>query len=173
MTNPCHISLMVLVVLLLGDNSSDRMRWLHTVYGGSLFGAFAALVIPHLENLNLAEIVAFFGEHSLIWPLGPLILYRRYGFRAPGWRDTLVGFGCYILYHIIVLVPICRLTKINVNFQLCPSPEEWFLSFGYHYYAIEVINLGIIAYVIRLVTFCYCYIFIGRWVTPQPKLKPQ
>ena len=48
MTNPCHISLLTLVVLLLGDNSSDRMRWLHTVYSGSLFGAFAALVIPHL-----------------------------------------------------------------------------------------------------------------------------
>jgi len=60
MTNPCHISLLVLLVLLLGDNSSDRMRWLHTVYGGSLFGAFAALVIPHLEGLDVVEIIAFF-----------------------------------------------------------------------------------------------------------------
>ena len=70
----------------------------------------------------MVEVAAFFAEHVLIWPLGPLILYRRYGFTVPGWRDHLVGFGCYILYHIIVLVPLCRATMVNINFQLCPSP---------------------------------------------------
>ena len=69
------------------------------------------------------EILAFFGEHILIWPLGPLILYRKYGFSFPGWKDHCTGKGVFYLYHFVVLVPLSRWTKISINFMLCPSPE--------------------------------------------------
>ena len=36
---------------------------------------------------------------------------------------------------------------------------------------IEVINLGVIAYFIRLVTFCYCYMAIGHWSRDKTKAK--
>ena len=48
MLNPCHLTLMFLLLLLTGDNTSDRMKWLHVVYTGFLFCPFAALVLPHL-----------------------------------------------------------------------------------------------------------------------------
>lgn len=48
MLNPCHITFLMLLILLIGDNISYKMRWLHTAWTGWLFGGFAALVIPHL-----------------------------------------------------------------------------------------------------------------------------
>jgi hypothetical protein len=122
MANPCHVSLLMLLVLLRGNNNSPAMRWLHTAYSGWTLGAFAALLIPHLEGLDLLEQGVFFAEHYLIWPLGPLILYRRYGWGLPGWRDHFTAFGTFLLYHLVFLVPLGRWTKVSINFQLCPSP---------------------------------------------------
>ena len=70
------------------------------------------------------EIVAFFGEHYLIWPLGPLILYRRYGFAFPNWYNHLTAYGFTQLYHQLFLIPLGWMTKVSINFMLCPSPME-------------------------------------------------
>ena len=100
------MSLLLFLILLVGDNTSKTMKWIHTAYSGCLFGAFAALLIPHLEGLSYMEMIAFFGEHILIWPLGPLVLYRKYGYSFPGWKDHCTGKGVFFLYHFLNLVSI-------------------------------------------------------------------
>jgi hypothetical protein len=50
MLNPCHVSLVIMLVLLRAeDNSSLRMRWLHTAWTAWLLGPFGAIAWPHLE----------------------------------------------------------------------------------------------------------------------------
>jgi len=47
--NPCHITLALMLFLLITkDNSTTFMRKMHTAWTAWLFGAFAALAIPHL-----------------------------------------------------------------------------------------------------------------------------
>jgi hypothetical protein len=48
MLNPCHVSIVMLLILLRGDNSSPAMRKLYIASTGWIFGIFAALIIPHL-----------------------------------------------------------------------------------------------------------------------------
>lgn len=122
--NPCHITFLMLLILLVGNNASNKMRWLHSAWTGWLFGGFAALAIPHLEGLSALEAFTFFAEHLLIWPLGPLLLNRRYGYLKPTVFNNFPSFGTIIFFHFLILVPVCRLTKANVNFMLCPSPAE-------------------------------------------------
>lgn len=51
--NPCHITLAFLVIFLFAkDNTSVLMRQMHTAWSGWLFGAFAALLFPHLEDID-------------------------------------------------------------------------------------------------------------------------
>ena len=120
--NPCHVSLTLLLVLLKGDNSKYWMKWVYAAYTGWLFGAFAALLLPHLEGLNVMEIVAFFTEHTLIWPIGPLLLYRRYGTLRPTWKNHLTTYTTILLFHLLIIIPVNRILKVNINFQSCPSP---------------------------------------------------
>lgn len=46
--NPCHVALIMQLILMLGDNSSLSMRRLHNIWNGWLFGPLGALLIPHL-----------------------------------------------------------------------------------------------------------------------------
>lgn len=157
MLNPCHVTFLMFLVLLMGNNTSYKMRWMHTAWTGWLFGGFAALVIPHLEGLSLIEAVSFFFEHLLIWPLGPLLLNRRYGYVKPTLANNFPSYGTMILFHLLILVPVCRLTKANINFQLCHSPAQpLYPSFGYHYYSLEIINLFLICLIIRWVSYFIC-----------------
>lgn len=51
--NPCHVALAMLLVLLIGDNSSLAMRRLHSAWTAWLFCPFSALVLPHLEEISI------------------------------------------------------------------------------------------------------------------------
>jgi hypothetical protein len=52
--NPCHITLLMMLVLLRAeDNSSPFMRKLHSIWTAWLFGAFGALYFPHLEDVSI------------------------------------------------------------------------------------------------------------------------
>lgn len=135
--NPCHITFLMLLILLVADNTSSKMKWLHTAWTGWLFGGFAALVIPHLEDLSLLEAITFFAEHLLIWPFGPLLLHRRYEYMKPTLLNHATAYGNILLYHMAFLAPFCRLTKSNINFMICHSPAEpFFDGFGYHYFSL-------------------------------------
>ena len=121
--NPCHIALLMLLFLLKArDNSTLFMRRFHSLWTGWWIGGLAGFLFPHLEDISNFQISLFFTEHALIWPLGPLITYRRYGFIKPTLKIGLITFGTFIIYQLAILVPVCRSLKVNINFALCHSP---------------------------------------------------
>jgi hypothetical protein len=136
--NPCHITLLIMLVLLRAeDNSRPFMRKLHAVWTAWLFGAFGALYFPHLEDVSLGEFLLYYIEHVIIWPMGPIILHRRYGMFMPGFKDNWASFGTFGAHQTLILVPLGRWLKVNLNFALCHSPAEpFFPPFGYHYFTI-------------------------------------
>ena len=81
----------------------------------------------------------------------------------PTLRSHWAAFGFFLLYHLVFLVPLGRMTKVSINFMLCPSPSEWFGDYGHHYFLMEILNLGVVSYAIRMVTFCYCWVIFGLW----------
>jgi hypothetical protein len=51
--NPCHITLLMMIILLKTNNTSSTfMKRMHTAWSALVFGAFAALLIPHLEGVS-------------------------------------------------------------------------------------------------------------------------
>ena len=65
---------------------------------------------------------------------------------------------------MLPLVMISRALKVNLNFSLCHSPAEpFFDDYGYHYFLIEIFNVCLIAYAVRMVT--YLYVEALNWMT--------
>ncbi len=59
--NPCHISLVLMLILLAAeDNSSLNMRRLHTAWTAWLLGPFGAIAWPHLEDVSTFEFVLYY-----------------------------------------------------------------------------------------------------------------
>jgi hypothetical protein len=59
--NPCHITLIFELILLAAkDNTNVFLRRLHVAWSAWLFGAFAALILPHLEEIDVFEFVLYY-----------------------------------------------------------------------------------------------------------------
>jgi len=122
--NPCHIALTMLLVLLkTEDNTSVAMKRLKVAFNAWLFCPFCALVLPHLEEISIYEFLLYYIEHFIILPIGPLVLLRRYGNHWPSLKVHAASYGTIISYQTLLLVPISRWFKVNLNFALCHSPE--------------------------------------------------
>lgn len=90
----------------------------------------------------------------MIVPIGPLILKRRYGFIRPGFTNQITSFSSLIFYQLLVLTPVSRMTKANLNFTLCHSDADFlFSSLGYHYYMAGVVNLNFLSFICRWITY--------------------
>jgi hypothetical protein len=113
------------------------------------------------------EFVLYYVEHLIILPIGPIVLYRRYGFPKPSLKNHLCGYGTFIAFHMLLLVPISRFLKVNLNFALCHSPDEPFYpNFGYNYVLLEIFNVCAIAFLVRFATYFYVKGFfqMGKFV---------
>lgn len=85
--------------------------------------------------------------------MGPLILYRRYKFIMPNFKNQMTSFSTMVIYQLVVLVSIGLLTTVNLNFSLCHSPADPFYQYvGYHYFTGAVLLLNFLS-------------FLGRWIT--------
>ena len=95
----------------------------------------------------------YYFEHILIIPIGPWLLYRRYKLLRPNFKNQMASFGTKVIYQVGVLLPLCLITTVNLNFALCHSPADPFYPYiGYHYFPAAVIVLNVIS-------------FLGRWIT--------
>jgi hypothetical protein len=122
--NPCHVALFLMLFLLgAEDNSSIFMRRFHTAWTAWLLGPFGAITWPHLEDISTFEFVLYYVEHLVILPIGPLVLHRRYGNTFPAFKNQIASFGTILAFQTLVLMPISRALKVNLNFTLCHSPE--------------------------------------------------
>jgi len=70
----------------------------------------------------MGEYILYYVEHIIILPLGPLVLYRRYGIVRPSFKNQIASFGSIAIYQLTVLMLVGRWFKINLNFALCHSP---------------------------------------------------
>ena len=90
----------------------------------------------------------------MIVPFGPIILSSRYGFIKPGFINQITSFSSLVLYQVLVLTPMSRMTKANLNFTLCHSDADFLYPLlGYHYYTAGVINLNWLSMVCRFLTY--------------------
>jgi hypothetical protein len=146
----------MLILLIARDNTNIHIRRLHIAWTAWLLGPFGALAFPHLEDITMFEAVLYFVEHLIILPIGPLVLYRRFGNCRPGFKNQIASFSTLLAFQTLVLVSISRALKVNLNFSLCHSPQEpYFADYGYHYFTIEIFNTCLITFAVRLVAYLY------------------
>lgn len=171
MLNPCHVALLLMLVLLrVKDNSGVLARRLHLAWTAWLLGPFGALAWPHLEEISMFEFVLYFVEHLVILPIGPMVLARRYGNTFPNLRNHLAAYSTFLVFQLLMLTPLSRLYRVNLNFTLCHSPSEpFFEDYGYHYYPIEIFNVCWISYAVRL--FSYLSVRAYSWLADRLGLK--
>jgi hypothetical protein len=120
----------------------------------------------------MLEFVLYYVEHLVILPIGPLVLRRRYGNMLPKFKNQVAAFGTILAFQMLVLMTTSRALKVNLNFTLCHSPAEpFFDDYGYHYYTIEIFNVCLIAYAVRLTTYLYveAFYWVGGLLTGSKK----
>ena len=90
----------------------------------------------------------------MIIPVGPLVLYPSYGMVKPKIKNQMCAFATMVIYQLLVLAPVGRLTQVNLNFALCHSPAD--PSFEYirhHYFPTAMIVLNIISAIARYIIY--------------------
>ena len=163
--NPCHISILGVIVLCIAP-STRKMRKIHSMWTSWLFGATLAVLIPHLNGIGEFEKILYFVEHLIIVPVGPIILYRRYGALRPTLTNQFACFCSLALYQTAVLFPLSYLTKVNLNFALCHSPgDPLYPVFGKYYFFPAMFYLNFASYLARW--FYYFLVYPLRYVWKQ------
>lgn len=67
-----------------------------------------------------------------------------------------------VLYQLLVLLPWCLLTKVNLNFALCHSPADpSFEHIKHHYFTAAVMALNIFSFIGR--NICYVILLPLSW----------
>jgi hypothetical protein len=67
----------------------------------------------------------------------------RYGLTTPTITSQIFGFSTMTIYQYVVLTPVSRFSKVNLNFALCHTPADpGFDMFGYHYFFYGFMYLG-------------------------------
>lgn len=136
---------------------------MHTAWSAWLYGAILALLVPHLDGVTYSGILIYYYEHLLIMPIGPLLLYRRYGFTMPNIVNQISSYATMCLYQLLMLAPIGRITMVNLNFALChTSADPSYSLFGYHYFTFMAMFLCVVSAVARWIAWAYVRIIYGK-----------
>ena len=171
--NPCHLSCLGVIVMCL-KSSTSTMRTFHTMWTSWIFGAALALSVPHLNGVSEVEIYLYYLEHYLIVPIGPVILYRRYGFLQPTVKNQLAAFSSMVCYQLSILFILSITTKVNLNFVLCHSPGDPFYPYlGHWYFPFSVYYLNFASWLFRYFLFIFLSPLKLFWKNPESEpIKP-
>lgn len=163
--NPCHVSVLGVIVLCVAP-STTLMRKVHSMWTAWLFGATLALLVPHLNGIGQFEIWLYYIEHLVIVPIGPIVLFRRYGALRPTFANQFACFSSLAFYQLLVLFPLSYLTKVNLNFALCHSPgDPLYPVFGLYYFFFAMYYLNFASYLARW--FYYFLVYPLRYIWKQ------
>ena len=161
MLNPCHITILIQIYLMMNKNTKFNTM-IYTAWTGWLFGPYMATFIPHLNGIDEFEILLYFVEHLAIIPCGYLILNYRYGFPTPTLKNHLPAFSTIALWQFWVLVPFSRTNMVNLNFALCHSPADpSFDVVGPYYFVVCTLFLNFFAYLFRWLSWIQIKIVYG------------
>ena len=83
-----------------------------------------------------------------------MLLYRRYGYSVPTFKNHMCAFGTLGIYQLAVLANTSIATKVNLNFALCHSHADPLQPFfGYHYIMAAPAYLNFNSYLCRWVHY--------------------
>ncbi len=55
-------------------------------------------------------------------PLYLLVRHNGAALRAARWHDATLGIWSMFVYHFVFALPVGLVTRVNLNFMLCPTP---------------------------------------------------
>ena len=161
MFNPCHITIMATIYLMVSKNTKGNIA-IWTAWSGWLFGPYMATFIPHINGINEFEVFLYYFEHLAITSFWYLILNRRYGFLKPTLKNHLAAFSKIAFYQFLVLAPLSRMNMVNLNFALCHSPADpSYEVIGPYYFIVCALFLSVFSFLIRWASYLQIKVVYG------------
>ena len=97
-----------------------------------------ALLFPVLDTYSQPfEVEMYWIQHGMMH-LVPILLAIPENISPPAVNDVtypLLSYSIFFLYHFIILQPIAVMTGVNLDFILCPAPNDPFAGQNYIFHA--------------------------------------
>ncbi|KAG0371281.1 TMEM164 family-domain-containing protein [Gamsiella multidivaricata] len=121
---PCHMSAMMLIIILAGPKSKKWPHILLNVYFHIMWGTMLALLSPDLRDYDLFfEIENFYIEHYLLLFVPFYMIWsNRYVIWPVSIDVAFMSFSLFALYHSFILSSMALLRGQNLNYLLMPPP---------------------------------------------------
>jgi len=127
--SPCHV-VTALQVYLMAAPPSAFTGVVFETHLGLLNGAVAALLFPVLDTYVMpGEVELFWAQHIAMLLVPPLLAVQGGPFSAPMVGElgmALLSYAVFLLYHLLILQPVALLTRVNLDFVMCPAPNDPF-----------------------------------------------
>ncbi|KAF8924125.1 TMEM164 family-domain-containing protein [Dissophora ornata] len=164
---PCHMSAMLLIVILSGPKNKKWPHILLNIYFHIMWGTMLALLAPDLRDYNLFfEIENFFIEHYLLLLVPVYMIWsNRYVIWPVSMDVALMSFSLFALYHSMILSTMALLKGQNLNYLLMPPPGP-LQSFGRWYRPVMY------AFCVLLTMTRYILIEVVIQILPRRKVLP-
>merc|ERR1711990_67652 len=132
--SPCH-AVTALQVYLMAAPPSPFNSIVFQTHLGLLNGAVLALIFPVLDTYTMPGEMELFWTQHIAMLLVPIILATQSSsFSAPppgSLYAGLLSYAVFFLYHLLILQPVALLTGVNLDFILCPAPNDPFYGANY------------------------------------------
>jgi len=132
--SPCH-AVTALQVYLLASPPSPSTTITFQTHLGLLNGAVLALLFPVLDTyLMPGEVELFWAQHLAMLLIPIILATQSSSFSAPppgSLYAGLLSYAVFFLYHLLILQPVALLTGVNLDFILCPAPNDPFYGANY------------------------------------------
>lgn len=133
--SPCH-AVTALQVYLLAAPPSPFNNIVFQTHLGLLNGAVLALIFPVLDTYTMPGEVELFWAQHIAMLLVPILLVATHSesFSVPpvgSLYPALLSYAVFFLYHLLILQPAALLTGVNLDFIMCPAPNDPFHGSNY------------------------------------------
>jgi len=150
--SPCH-AVTALQVYLLAAPPSPSNSIVFQTHLGLLNGAVLALLFPVLDTYTMPGEVELFWTQHIAMLLVPILLVaaqdQSESYSAPlvgSFNAALLSYAVFFLYHLLILQPAALLTRVNLDFIMCPAPNDPFYGPNYlfhHVWIQAVVIVGV------------------------------
>ncbi|KAI9183080.1 hypothetical protein H9P43_003997 [Blastocladiella emersonii ATCC 22665] len=168
MLQPCHVSMLTLIVMLLWDQRSSVPHVMYNIYLHTMWGTLLAILSPDLRDAKQPlEAENFWFEH---WALliTPLLLAwsNRLAVFPRSFDLAMAAFLAKALYHSLVLAPVALRSGNNLNYMLEPplGPLELFKEF---YRLVMYLFCCLLTYFTRYVLVEIVFMLVPRRAPPS------
>ncbi|ORY00482.1 hypothetical protein K493DRAFT_256355 [Basidiobolus meristosporus CBS 931.73] len=159
MLQPCHVSVVILLVVLIYPKNRRFPHVLFNIYLNIMWGTILALLFPDYRSYTLfLEVENFVLEHWLIL-LTPLYIFytRKIAVWKPSISMTVASYCFYALYNSVILLPFALCSGKNINYQLSPPVQLLPILGKYYRFGMNII--------------CLPLTFLMRWILVSVAFK--